>query len=139
METSKAIEYTNNATNVEMAAAINNLVNAIVANEESMSNMTSTINTLTIQLVERNAKLGQILELTTVLQTEVANLKKKKEKVPQKLTFDHYCWTYASQASHSSKECNRRAAGHQENTANSLLCFCCHALLLSHVFGFFCF
>ena len=88
MDTTRSAGFANNA---ETAQALNNLANAAVADREAMANMTATINSLTQQLAETNAKLSQSLSLTTSLQEEVTLLRKKNPKTPPIITFDKYC------------------------------------------------
>ena len=116
MDTTKIAGYANNAETVQ---ALNNLANATIVDRESMANMTATINFLTKQLAETNAKLTQSMQLTSKLQSELANLKGKHPKSPKIVIFDKYCWTHGPQASHDSKSCNRRAEGHQEELTDA--------------------
>ena len=66
-----------------------------------------------------NAKLTQSTQLTSKLQSVLANLKGKQPKLPKIVTFDKYCWTHGPQASNDSKKCNRRAEGHQEEATDA--------------------
>ena len=116
MDTSRTAGYANNA---ETAQALNNLANATIADRESMANMTATINSLTQRLAETNAKLNQVINLNTKLQADLGNPKGTRPKSPKIVTFDKYCWTHGPQASHDSKNCNRRAAGHKEESTLS--------------------
>ena len=117
-QTAGTAGYAGNAMESQTASALNNLANAAVADRETMANLTSTINCLTQQLAETNNKLAQAVSLTTSLQTELVNLKKNRFRPPAKLTFDKYCWTHGPLCSHSSAECNRRAAGHRAEATN---------------------
>ena len=115
MDTTRSAGFANNA---ETAQALNNLANAAVADREAMAHMTATINSLTQQLAETNAKLSQALSLTTSLQEEVTLLRKKNPKAPPIITFDKYCWTHGPKCGHNSKECNRRAEGHKQEATD---------------------
>ena len=105
--TTKTAGYTgNNAMQGDPLQALNNLANATAADRETMANLTSTINSLTLQLAETNTKLNDALAEIQALK----NSKKGKEK-PK---FDKYCWTHGVKCGHSSRECNKRAEGHKE-------------------------
>ena len=94
------------------AEALQNLANATIADKNTITTLTNSINSLTSQLASTNAKLSEALQLTTKLQNEVDRLKKDKNKAQK---AQKYCWTHGPQCSHSSAECLRRAAGHQDN------------------------
>lgn len=112
--TAKSAGYSgNNAIQEDHVQALTNLANATVADRETMANLTATINSLSLQLSQTNAKLNDALATTARLQSEIQSLKEGK-KSKEKSSFTKYCWTHGIQCGHSSAECNKRAEGHRE-------------------------
>ena len=95
-----------------------NLANATVADRQTMANLTATINRLTKSLATTNTRLSQALQLTAQLQAEVQTLKSgKQQKINNK--YEKYCWTHGIKCGHSSRECLKKAPGHQDEATEA--------------------
>ena len=89
--TAKSAGYSgNNAIQEDHVQALTNLANATVADRETMANLTATINSLSLQLSQTNAKLNDALATTARLQSEIQSLKEGK-KSKEKSSFTKYC------------------------------------------------
>ena len=106
--------YAANNIQESTAQAIQNMANATMADRDTMSNLTATINTLTQQLAQTNLRLNESLALTAKLQADMQILKASGGKKTAAVARDKYCWTHGIKCGHSSKECNKKAAGHQD-------------------------
>jgi len=96
--------------------AIANLVNATVADRESIAALTNTVARLTVQAATVNEKLVKDLTENKHLSATAAGTNSDPR---MEVSYTHYCWTHGPKCSHTSRNYDRHALDHKADATDA--------------------
>merc|ERR1740124_885764 len=95
--------------------AVANLVNATVADRESIAALTNTVARLTVQAATINEKLVKDLTENKHLSATSAGTNSDPR---MEVSYTHYCWTHGPKCSHTSRNYDRHALDHKADATH---------------------
>jgi hypothetical protein len=113
------LEPANAAYQHDTAHAIANLATATAHDRQTVSNLSATNNTLTLELTSVNRKLVTALQDITKLNKQLAALQPSSGPPTLPLEPKHYCWSCGYRQTHYSSRCPTPKPGHQKSAKAS--------------------